>query len=170
MNCENKGKKLERLRSDPARNYISEEEQKIVERIITLNYQEEIMWKQRSRITWLREGDSNTKFFHQRATRRRMKNKIVKLNRLDGSECTDVNELHGMARDYYCNLFESEGTSNMHLVLDHVCPKVTDDICAPFTENEVKIALFQMCPTKSPGPDGFPAHFFSVTGIFVVRI
>ena len=174
MNCENKGKKLERLRSDPARNYISEEEQKIVERIIMLNYQEEIMWKQRSRITWLREGDSNTKFFHQRATRRRMKNKIVKLNRLDGSECTNVNELHGMARDYYCNLFEYEGTSNMHLILDHVCRKVTDDmnnfLCAPFTENEVKIALFQMCPTKSPGPDGFPAHFFSVTGIFVVRI
>jgi len=62
----------------------------------------------------------------------------------------------------------------MHLVLDHVCRKVTDDmnnfLCAPFTENEVKNALFQMCPTKSPGPDGFPAHFFSVTGIFVVRI
>ena len=79
-------KKLEQLRSDPTRNTISDEEQKVVEHIIMLNYQEEIMWKQRSRITWLCEGDSNTDFFHQRESRRRAKNKIVKLNRPDGSE------------------------------------------------------------------------------------
>jgi len=72
--------------------------------------------------------------------------------------------MHGMAMDYYSKLFESEGTSNMHLVLDHVRRKVTDEmnhfLCAPFDETEVKNALFQMFPTKSPRPDGFPAHFF----------
>lgn len=53
-----------------------------------------------------------------------------------------------MIVDYYHTLFKSEGTSNMHLVLDHVGYKVTDAmnnfLCAPFDENEVKIALFQM--------------------------
>lgn len=29
-----------------------------------------------------------------------------------------------------------------------------------FTQEEIKIALFQMFPTKSLGTDGFPAHFF----------
>lgn len=110
------------------------------------------------------EGGSNTKFFHQRASRRRARNRIVKLNRPDGSECTNVEELHEMAVDFYHNLFESEGTSHMHFVLDHIPPKVTGEmnlfLCAPFVESEVKNALFQMFPTKLPGPDGFPAHFF----------
>lgn len=46
---------------------------------------EEIMWKQRSRIAWLREGDKNTEFFHRKATWRRKKNKIHKLQGTDGS-------------------------------------------------------------------------------------
>ena len=33
-------------------------------------------------------------------------------------------------------------------------------LVAPYTVEEVKSALFQMFPTKSPSPDGFPAHFY----------
>jgi hypothetical protein len=30
----------------------------------------------------------------------------------------------------------------------------------PLTREEVRVALFQMFPTKAPSPDGYPSHFF----------
>ena len=52
----------------------------------------------------------------------------------------------------------------MQEVLDTVPRKITNDmqalLDAPYREDEVKTALFQMFPTKAPGLDGFPAHFF----------
>jgi hypothetical protein len=48
-------------------------------------YREEMMWLQRSRISWLKEGGHNTRFFHMQAKWHARKNKIRKLNRVDGS-------------------------------------------------------------------------------------
>ena len=41
---------------------------------------EEISWRQKSRVLWLREGDSNMKFFHQMANSNRKNNSIGSLN------------------------------------------------------------------------------------------
>jgi hypothetical protein len=69
-----------------------------------------------------------------------------------------------MSKSFVGTLYESEGTHDMARVLDTVPRKVTrqmnKDLMAAYTEEEVKIALFQMYPTKAPGPDGYPAHFF----------
>jgi hypothetical protein len=52
----------------------------------------------------------------------------------------------------------------MDRVLSTVPMKVTAEMNSklldPYTEREVKEALFQMFPTKALGPDGFSAHFF----------
>jgi hypothetical protein len=42
--------------------------------------EEEIKWMQRAKEIQLRDGDGNSKFFHQKANGRRRKNLIVRLN------------------------------------------------------------------------------------------
>jgi predicted metal-dependent RNase len=58
-----------------------------------------------------------------------------------------------MTTDFFRNLYTSEGTRNLDAVLDTVLVKVTTDmntsLMVPFSEKEVKEALFQMFPTKA---------------------
>ena len=37
----------------------------VMDKMNELLYQEEMMWLQRSRVTWLKEGDRNTRFFSE---------------------------------------------------------------------------------------------------------
>jgi hypothetical protein len=156
--------RLTELREEPTRTGPSYEEIKTCDRIVELNHREEIMWCQRSRIQWLADGDNNTKFFHQKATQRRNKNKITELTMTDGTVTQDVDTMQSMTRDFYQHLYTAEGTQGMQTVLETVPRRVTSGmntfLTAPYTGEEVKKALFQMFPTKAPGPDGFPAHFF----------
>lgn len=46
--------------------------------------QEEMFWLQKSRNTWLREGDQNTKFFHLSTVIIRRRNKLEGLNNVEG--------------------------------------------------------------------------------------
>jgi hypothetical protein len=83
---------------------------------------------------------------------------------MDGSVTEDKHEISEMARNFYSTLYSTEGTNGMDEVLDTVPVSVTADmnerLIAPFVDEEVKQALFQMYPLKAPGPDGYPAQFF----------
>ena len=128
-------KKLEELRSEPNRQGPSYEELKVQNRIIELNFREEIMWRQRSHIQWLVEGDGNTKIFHQKATHMRRRNKITQLRREDGIIiCSHEEEIGVMATDFYENLYNSEPTIGMEEVLSHIPRKVNDDMNAMLNE------------------------------------
>lgn len=156
--------KLAVLRADPLCVGPGTEEKRIQDRMVEVAYREEIIMRQRSRIKWLSEGDSNTQYFQKKASARRAKNRITQLQRPDGSVSSDPNELVGMATDFYTNLYTSEGTIGIEELLSHIPSRVDDDmnarLNAPYRREEIKEAFFHMFPTKAPGPDGFPANFF----------
>ena len=70
-----------------------------------------------------------------------------------------------MAESYFQKLFTTANPVGMDPVLDLVDRVVTLDmnntLLQPYTPDEVKQALFQMHPSKSPGPDGMSPFFFS---------
>jgi hypothetical protein len=73
-------------------------------------------------------------------------------------------EIKGMVQNFYENLFTSETCTSVDAVLDAIPSKVSsnmnEDLCKRYTHEEIGAALFQMGPTKAPGPDGFPALFY----------
>ncbi|CAN1120799.1 hypothetical protein LINPERHAP2_LOCUS413 [Linum perenne] len=75
-----------------------------LERIL---WQEHMLWLQKSRMQWIKDGDRNTKFFHLSTLCRRKANWIQGLKLDDGSWSYDDAELKKMAVAYFENLFKA---------------------------------------------------------------
>uniref|UniRef100_A0A8I6X7Y2 Reverse transcriptase domain-containing protein n=1 Tax=Hordeum vulgare subsp. vulgare TaxID=112509 RepID=A0A8I6X7Y2_HORVV len=69
-----------------------------------------------------------------------------------------------MATSYFKEVYTKDPTLTPEVVLEAIDSKVSEQmnamLCAPFTEEEVSNALFQIGPLKAPGTDGFPARFY----------
>ena len=76
----------------------------------------------------------------------------------------DMEEIQGMANSFFNQLYTCDAMVDPTIIIPLVRPLVSDDmndeLCKPFTEQEISDALFQIGPLKAPGPDGFPARFF----------
>ncbi|CAM8920955.1 unnamed protein product [Rhodiola kirilowii] len=141
---------------------------------------EELWWRQRSRAEWLRHGDRNTAYFHAKASQRRKRNHISQLRNSTGEFCETESEIASIITTYFTDIFRSQVMqldSRWDRHFEGIPRLVTDEmnsmLTAPFTEGEIKRALFQIHPTKAPGLDGFPALFYhsnwSVVGHDVVK-
>jgi hypothetical protein len=75
-----------------------------MDRMDELLYREEMMWLQRSRIAWLKEGDRNTSYFHRQAIWRARKNRIKKLRDINGNWHESRSELEQMAFNFFQEL------------------------------------------------------------------
>lgn len=144
-------------------------EVKLREELDTILRQEEMFWKQKSRITWLKEGEQNTRFFHTFILIRRRRNNIARI-KIDGENwCEDQRLLKAKAREFYLQLYTAEPCGPCS-VDDWNIPTLThrDKIWLkrPVSALEVKDAIFQMGALKVPEPDGFPHASFINFGMY----
>ena len=102
----------------------------------------------------------------QAAEKRR--NKISKLKKANGDFTESEQEMRDVTREFYRNLFRSEGVHNMEAVLGtvpvKVMPEMIDKLLMPFTGLEVRL-FFRCFPQKHRDRMGSRHIFSRDTGI-----
>lgn len=140
-----------------------EEEARLVQDYHRALKLEEIFLKQKSRVSWLKNGDSNNKFFFNACKGRWNLNKILLLEDDDGTIFTSHKDISKVAVDFYQKLLGqpalvSDIPEDIHL------PQLTDfqreELVKPFDNADVWNALKSMAKGKCPGPDGLTVEFF----------
>jgi hypothetical protein len=123
--------------------------------------EEELYWYRRCHETRLLKGDNNTSFFHKISSGQRRKQSIFSLQ--DGCTTIKANCLLDHATQYYKNLFWPGGGNAFELSPGlwpaEACVNDQENVemTRPFSEEEIKHALFQMDKNKATG---FPIEFF----------
>ena len=119
--------------------------------------------KQASRVTHIREGDTNTKFFHLKVNARRRKNTIQRLRKDNGWAVTHE-EKEATIHDHFASIMgqpEPRPNEPNWEALD-ISPIDLTTLGEPFSEQEVHRAIKEMPTDKASGPDGFTGIFFKV--------
>lgn len=126
-----------------------------------LALKEEVFWKQRSRIRWLKEGDRNTKFFHKVASQN--KNFItIHCLWINGKMSNNQMEIRSEVESFHTALFKEEHLKRPlleGLEFDRISNVEKIWLERKFSE-EVLFTIKSMKGDKSPGSNGFTISFF----------
>eukprot|EP00253_Pinus_taeda_P032686 PITA_32686 len=163
--------KLETIHKDGVAGY-RDEETCTQEKYLTQQWnnrckQEESLWKQKSRILWLKEGEQNTKFFHRSAMDYRSANKILELKNSEGEIFRNHNEISALLSDHFSRIAQEPGI-NREAAIQEITNTIPNSITEEknwalrktITMEEVEEAVRNMPNDKAPGPDGFTINFY----------
>lgn len=129
------------------------EERALKSRIDALWIREEIYWKQRSMLNWLKYGDRSTKFFHQTTISRRIRNTILRIQDGDGvwieGDMQVRKEIYNFYKDLFTSQRETQGRDRtvedvLECVPDQITGSINQELTGMASAEEVKRAVFQM--------------------------
>eukprot|EP00253_Pinus_taeda_P010380 PITA_10380 len=138
--------------------------------------QEEILWRQKSRIKWLREGERNTKFFHQAMIKHRQGNRILSIKDKNGERVVEQNEIEQVLMDYHKDILtetQVDRTRAIQEICSAIPSLVTEDqnkaLMRAVTLEELEEVVKAMKKGTAPGPDGFTVDFYQAGWHFLGR-
>ncbi|XP_060974127.1 uncharacterized protein LOC133039284 [Cannabis sativa] len=119
-----------------------------------------------SKANWIQQGDCNTALFHACIKQRQRQNRILSIERYDGSRVHEPELIMVAFLDYYKGLLGSKMEQRRKVdarIIARGLVLTKEQIIGltqRFTSEEVKKAAFSIPGNKSPRPDGFSSNFF----------
>ncbi|CAI9259916.1 unnamed protein product [Lactuca saligna] len=161
----------ESLDLDPCNEELRFEEGIYLQSFLNASREEESYLKQRAKVHWIKEGDSNSAYFHKVVKGKINRNRIETI--LDGNgNWKEGDEAFKVIVDYFGEFLGVE-----HGVVPIIRPEDLDfrkldiqqavDMIKDVTDEEIKAALFDIDDDKAPGPDGFSSKFFKKAWMIV---
>ena len=123
-------------------------------------------WKQKSKEKFWEEGDANTAYFHASASIRRNRNQIKSFCTSSGVWSSNPLQIALDITAEFTARFTSNSSCGFDLDSDFslIDSIISEDdnsfLIRPVLDDEIKAAVFDLAPDKTPGPDGFPPFFF----------
>lgn len=124
-------------------------------------------WRQKSRATWVKAGDENSKFFHNFSNHWRITNSIWDLKVNEDLILNKAPKLKQAAINHFQRLFTKLDHNNIlqqlntvqtfpHLLSSEDCGQISREVSL----EEVHNVLKGFTKDKSPGPNGFTTKFY----------
>ena len=139
-------------------------ESKLRNELDIILHQEELLWYQKARVDWLRDGDRNTTFFHLNTVIRRWQNRITAIKNHEDQWVHNKNEVQQIIVSYFQTLFADDGVDRVFDIPTGVCTILSNEdwsrLNRPFSKCDIDLAINTMGSLKAPGPDGFQALFY----------
>ena len=135
---------------------------KLFNEFAEISRNEEIAWRQRSRVQWLKQGDKNTKYFQLMATSHKRFNTIDKLE-VEGVIISESEEIMNEVVSFYQKLYKESEQWRPHFNLqgsESISVEEKEWLQRQFEEDEVLETLKFCSSDKAPGLDGFPMSFY----------
>lgn len=106
--CSKRIKELDLLEEERSLTRMESEERNLVRKeYLLLAIKEEMLWRQYSKVKWLKEGDKNIKFSHKMASSHKSSNSILGLS-IDGVWSQDQRQIRLEVEVYYTKLYSEE--------------------------------------------------------------
>ncbi|XP_057976104.1 uncharacterized protein LOC131163526 [Malania oleifera] len=133
-----------------------------VQRLVDAN---RMFLSQLAKFKYLKESDRGSSFFHGSLKRNSNRNHISAVIKRNGEQANSISQVANEFLEFYIQLMGTDLVCSDIKKLIITRGSLLNDshkqnMISPISDEEVKMALFDIGDDKSPGPDGFFAGFF----------